>query len=257
MTIKTLQSIRSEENFTLFWQKVTTLAESVEVDEPQSPRSRKRPKRFETWEAEAEFSATVEDHYRRIYFEALDLIIACIKDRFDQPGYKVYKNLQDLLLKAVNKGDYKAELSNVVEFYGSEFDCPLLETQLTVLSYNYAENASDSIMDIVNHLKNMSPAQKSLLSQVFQLVKLILVMPATNAVSERTLSALHRVKTYLRSTMSQARLNHLMLLCSSCRNCMTLDLIQVANEFVSDSDHRNSIFGTFKQSDMRLPSLLP
>lgn len=98
------------------------------------------------------------------------MIIACIKDRFDQPGYKVYKNLQDLLLKAVNKGDYKAELSNIIEFYGSSFDCALLETQLTVLSSNYAENASDSIMDIIHHLKNMSPAQKSLLSQVFQLV---------------------------------------------------------------------------------------
>ena len=31
----------------------------------------------------------------------------------------------------------------------------------------------------------------------------------------------------------------------------SLDLIQVANEFVSDSDHRNSIFGTFKQNDLQ------
>ena len=63
---KTLQSIGSEDNSTLFWQKVTTLAESVELDEPQLPRSRKRPKIFELGEAEAEFSATVKDHYRRI-----------------------------------------------------------------------------------------------------------------------------------------------------------------------------------------------
>ena len=38
------------------------------------------------------------------------------------------------------------------------------------------------------------------------------VMPATNAVSKRSFSALKRVKTYLRSTTGEGRLNHLMLL---------------------------------------------
>ena len=40
----------------------------------------------------------------------------------------------------------------------------------------------------------------------------MLVMPATNAVSERSFSALKRVKTYLRSNTGEVRLNHLMLL---------------------------------------------
>ena len=39
-----------------------------------------------------------------------------------------------------------------------------------------------------------------LLSEVCALGKLILVMPATNAVSERSFSALKPVKTYLRAT---------------------------------------------------------
>ena len=42
--------------------------------------------------------------------------------------------------------------------------------------------------------------------------KLILVMPATNAVNERSFSALKRVKTYLRATTGDSRLNHLMIL---------------------------------------------
>ena len=36
-------------------------------------------------------------------------------------------------------------------------------------------------------------------------------MPATNAVRESSFSALNTVKTYLRSTTGEARLNHLML----------------------------------------------
>ena len=39
--------------------------------------------------------------------------------------------------------------------------------------------------------------------EVHCLVSLILVMPATNATSERSFSALRRVKTFLRTTMTQ------------------------------------------------------
>ena len=47
--------------------------------------------------------------------------------------------------------------------------------------------------------------------QLCRVAHLILVMPATNAVSERSFSTLRRVKSYLRSTMNQQRLNHLMI----------------------------------------------
>ena len=39
-----------------------------------------------------------------------------------------------------------------------------------------------------------------------------MVLPATDAPSERVFSSLKRIKTYLRNSMSQARLNHLMLM---------------------------------------------
>ena len=50
------------------------------------------------------------------------------------------------------------------------------------------------------------------MSEICTVLKFIQVVPATNAVSERSASALCRVKSYLRSTMSQSRLNNLMLL---------------------------------------------
>ena len=44
------------------------------------------------------------------------------------------------------------------------------------------------------------------------MVKLLLVMPATSAQSERSFSAIQRIKIYLRATISQQQLNHLMFL---------------------------------------------
>lgn len=71
------------------------------------PRQRKQPRRYEDGVSEGEFPENVKTYIRRCtYFEALDLIVCSIKERFDQPGYKVYSNLECVLVKAVKKEDY-------------------------------------------------------------------------------------------------------------------------------------------------------
>ena len=56
---------------------------------------------------------------------------------------------------------------------------------------------------------------------------------------------MRRIKSYLRSTMGQERLNHLMLLHLHKEKLDKLDLVFIANEFVSGSKHRLSFFGKF------------
>ena len=46
------------------------------------------------------FPVTPEQAYRRIYFEALDLIVSSIEERFDQPSFKAYSNMESLLIRA-------------------------------------------------------------------------------------------------------------------------------------------------------------
>ena len=71
---------------------------------------------------------------------------------------------------------------------------------------------------------------------------LILVAPATNATSQRSFSALRRLKTYFRTTMTQPRLNHLMLLHIHKEDCDKLNLEQCADDFCANSEHRRNIF---------------
>ena len=97
----------------------------------------------------------------------------------------------------------------------------------------------------------MQSGRRYHLSQVCILLKLILVMPATNAVSERSCSALKRIKTYLRATMGQKRLNHLMILHIHKDQTDKMKLFDAANEFVGDSEHRRSVFGTFTDDTER------
>ena len=61
-------------------------------------------------------------------------------------------------------------------------------------------------------MKNLSTEKRFLFSEVIKLIKIILNAPAPNAISERSFSTLTRVKTSIRSTMTDSRLNHLLLI---------------------------------------------
>lgn len=100
-------------------------------------------------------------------------------------------------------------------------------------------------MDVVKFLKELSAAQKEFFSELSALAKLILVMPATKASSERAFSALRRLKNYLRNTMSHERLNHVMLFHVHKEKTDKLKLPDVANDFVAGNEHRLSMFSNF------------
>ena len=58
------------------------------------------------------------------------------------------------------------------------------------------------IKETITIISPLNTSRKLLVSEVLKLVELILLVPTTNAVSERSRSALCRVKTYLRSSMT-------------------------------------------------------
>lgn len=247
-TIIVLEKIRTDQDFNLFWKKVTLKAESLNVDEPKLPRKRKAPARIEDCfggKAAPEYLNDAVSYYRRIYYESLDQIVNAIKDRFDQEDFRTYVNLENLLIKAARGEELSQELGSVLKSYGKDFDENRLEVQLETLQ-EYCKDINDTvcIRSIVSVLRHFEV--KYHLSEVVKLAKLILVMPATNATSERTFSLMKLIKTYLRSTMRQDRLNHLMILSAYKDRLDQLDLIKVASSFIDKNESRKYIFGYFK-----------
>ena len=92
-------------------------------------------------------------------------------------------------------------------------------------------------------LNNVS-SSKSLFSEVFKMIQLLLTIPVTTATAERTFSVLRRLKTFLRSTMSQPRLNHALLLHIHKDRTDNINLISIAKEFISVNERRQNYFGT-------------
>ena len=116
MTVKTLISLQSDDSFKLYWQKVSREAEELKaISKPKLPRKRRVPKRLDDATAPGDHPPTVEDHYRSIYFQTLDVVINCIESRFDQLGYRSYSCLESLLLKAASKKNFTEDLNFVCD----------------------------------------------------------------------------------------------------------------------------------------------
>ena len=106
MTVETLKSIRDDKSFDLFWESTKKKAEILVVDEPRLPRQRKLPRRYNDGLSDGDFHDTPASFYKQKYFEALDLMINCIEQRFDQPGYRIFQSMELLLIKACMQDDF-------------------------------------------------------------------------------------------------------------------------------------------------------
>ena len=86
--------------------------------------------------------------------------------------------------------------------FSSDLDKIKLETQIKPLK-NIVDEKQVRIKEAIKIISSLNASQKVLVSEVLQLAKLILKVPTTNAVSERSRSRFCRVKTYLRSSVTQ------------------------------------------------------
>ena len=132
----------------------------------------------------------------------------CITQHFNQPGYRVYSEVEQLLLKACKQEDFDSELESICSLYKNDFDPPLLCLQVHTFGVDfYKEGKQKNItsFDIRHCYVSLFGAQSVLLFQVPCLLQLLIihVMPVTNATLKRVFSALHRVKSYLRTTVLQ------------------------------------------------------
>ena len=245
-TVETLESEQNDEHFDIFYNDVLESAKKYKIEEPTSPRKRKRPaKLLETLDPVPLYSSSTE-MYRTYYYEALEKIISNLKSRFQHQGYNIVKNLENLLLKSATGQNYQEELQEVTDFYASDINRNMLETQLVSFRANFEKLKKEKVVlnDIVEFMRQ--PNYSTLLSEISTVLKLIMVLPATNAEAERGFSTLKRVKTYPKNKMEQGRLNNLVLMNIHKEETKKMCLKEVANEFAASNDRRRAHFGDKK-----------
>ena len=87
------------------------------------------------------------------------------------------------------------------------------------------------------------PSQR-MLPDVVKLIRLLLTLPVSSVAAERSFSALRRLKTWLRSTIGQERLNAVAICHVHRERIARVDLDCVAAAFVRLNSHRQKVFGS-------------
>ena len=239
-------SLRHDSQFNLFYDCVLQQSSGL-TDEPSPPRYRKRPRRYDSGD-DPHCYREPKDRYRYLYFEVLELGSGEIERRFKQSDFNVIQDLESVLLNAANGEKYSPEEA-LMTYLKEDIDKDRLLNQLAMLADMIKTAFSSTEMKRVTTLRTIADAMnesdiyKKMLGEVDKALKIYITFPVTTSTAERSYSSLRRLKTFLRSTMTQSRLNNLLLLYIHLPETNSPNLKVIAQEFVSVNSCRLHHFG--------------
>ena len=178
---------------------------------------------------------------KSIYYEALDSIVNAIKDRFDQPTFKLFTQVEQFILKAVGKQGLTDELEVLETHFKDDYDADSLTLELQLLP-TIIECELINLEEEIKALKSLSREKCMLVGNCVTVIRIILTAGATSATPERSFSMLRGIKTWLQSRMAQRMLNSLTIIYDNKSILDDISLFHVANEFVDHHPDRKKNF---------------
>ena len=104
-------------------------------------------------------------------------------------------------------------------------------------------HAYSNLDEAVAVLQSAHDEVRRLYSEVVKLVRCLLALPVSSCEAERSFSALRRLKTFLRSTMTQKRLNNIAVCHIHKERLDDVSMSDVAKDFISLNQRRSYTFG--------------
>jgi hypothetical protein len=127
----------------------------------------------------------------------------------------------------------------------SSFDVDKLPVQLRLLP-DFVKGEKILVRcahDLATALGDKDDTTRLLFREVERFIQLILSLPCSVASAERSFSHLRRLKTWLRSSMSQSRLTHLALMAVHRHRLQAIDINKLMSTFIRKTPERISVFG--------------
>ena len=169
---------------------------------------------------------TVEEHYHQIFMSAEIL-------HWNSSGN------ESTAFKSVVWRRFWSWTLAISSLFNSNLDKFKLETQIETLKN--VDKKQVGIKETTKIISSLNASRKLLVSYVLELVKLILLLHANNAVSEILRSAFCRVKTYLRSSMTQEPVNSCLIVTTYKKQVDKRKLIEAPSQFYFKNEHCFSV----------------
>ena len=131
--------------------------------------------------------------------------------------YRAYDPLKSLLIKVAN-GEVAHPDESLQKYLENDIDKARFAVQLSMVADMIKNAFQHTTIKSVTNVRtiaegmNQSEIYKRMLGEIHKVLKNYFTFPVTSATAERSFSSMRRVKTFLRSTMTQSRLNNLFML---------------------------------------------
>ncbi|KAL4091710.1 hypothetical protein QTP88_026361 [Uroleucon formosanum] len=153
-----------------------------------------------------EYGDKQKNNLRKITYEILDSLIVQINIRFEDTSELEFVELTNEKMFDIYHNTFpECKLIKLLKQYPNMFEENRLRNELSVIySDNNKHLPPHKQLDLI--IKNNL---QEIYSQFTKLCQLVLTIPATTASSERSMSTLKRIKSFLRNTMTNERLTNL------------------------------------------------
>lgn len=227
-----LLSKRSNDFFEEMFVSASEKVNEYLLDEIAAPRHRRMPLRFGGNEEHRQLTA-------KEYFKFVDMAVVQLQERFTQTDIPAYQKIENILLHFTSSASVLEKALEDLPSY-PELDRSLLIPQLLMFQQM---KRFHTVAQAVECFQSLETPVKLYLFQVKHLLQLLLVCPASSCEAERSFSALRRLKTWLRTTMSQTRLTAIAVGHIHQGLVSAIDVENIGSQFTQLNNRRLDIFG--------------
>ncbi|CAB4031166.1 zinc finger MYM-type 1-like, partial [Paramuricea clavata] len=236
--LASIRALQCEPKFEAFWESTLQKCRILSIEEPKDERLRKIPRRIDD-NPETTVHLSPKDKFRvSFYYNILDLMSSSIESRFDKHNAPVLKGLGYLGPSRLASPEAWENISLAVQWFQSDLDVDALESEIfslqtSLLLTNVNKKAkSEKRKASFDDLFKVLQTEPECYGNVIKLMKITLTLPLTSTSAERAFSKLKLIKSRLRSTMKQERLESLMLMSVEADILEQLDLEELVEKFV-------------------------
>lgn len=232
-TITKLQNLRNEVEFQTIFDSAVEIAEKVGVS-PIIPRI------LGTQKHRANYTANNGDcctYYRvSIFYPYLDDLVSSLNERFNSNS-KLITSLSYLLPSKIKNSTFN-DVQMALEFYNDDLNMDSCKSTLKGEFELWQMKWKTETVIPTNSLDTLLNCSKDIFPNIFTMLNIFSILPVTTASVERSFSTLKRLKTYLRNSTSENRLNGLALI--NVHRDIDLDIDSILDVFANKKERRLS-----------------
>lgn len=212
------------------------IANELETENKYVESRKRRKKRMSIDEAEDECITNARENFRINFFNVvIDQAISSLELRFDQlkthnKKFGFINNFYELEKEEIKKYCIKLE-KYLTQDSNSDIDGNMLGEEMEILKTVFPNSALGDPIKMLQYLSMNSRIDD--FPNTWIVLRILLTIPVSVASGERSFSKLKLIKTYLRSTISQDRLNNLAILSIENETSSELDFTQLIDNFAS------------------------